>query len=66
MQRIFDDERRRNGGFSPGPFGVGPQAPLNVSKMPESGLALPCAFLLFRNNFGHQRILNPLVSTDPR
>ena len=37
MQRIFDDERRRNGGFARGPFGVGPKSPLNASKMLESG-----------------------------
>ena len=37
MQRIFDDERRRNGPFWRRPFGVGSKSPLTVSKMLESG-----------------------------
>jgi hypothetical protein len=37
MQRIFDDERRQNGGFQRGPFGVGPKSSLNVSKMLDGG-----------------------------
>ncbi len=37
MQRIFDDERRRNGGFQRGPFGVGPKSSLKTSKMLDGG-----------------------------
>ncbi|MDQ6432976.1 hypothetical protein RB623_02770 [Mesorhizobium sp. LHD-90] len=37
MQRMFDDERRRNGGFERGPFGVGPKSPANASKMLDGG-----------------------------
>lgn len=44
MQRIFDDERRRNGGFAPGLFEVGPESPLTASKMLESDL---CFLTLF-------------------
>ena len=33
MQRIFDDGRRRTGGFAVGPFGVGQKSFLNTSKM---------------------------------
>jgi hypothetical protein len=38
MQRIFDDERRRNGGFAPGPKGVGPKSPLTALQILESAL----------------------------
>ena len=38
MQRIFDAERRRNGGFARGPVGIGPQSPLKASKMLDGGL----------------------------
>jgi len=37
MLRIFDDERRRNGGFARGPFGVGSKLTLNASKMLDGG-----------------------------
>jgi hypothetical protein len=37
MQRIFDDERRRNGAFARGPSGVGPKSFLNVSEMLDVG-----------------------------
>jgi hypothetical protein len=37
MQRICDDERRRNGALAPGPYGVGPKSFLKASKMLESG-----------------------------
>ena len=37
MQRIFDDERRRTGGFARGPFGVGRKSPANASKMLDGG-----------------------------
>jgi hypothetical protein len=37
MQRIFNDERRRNGGFARGPIGVGPKSPLNASEMLDGG-----------------------------
>ncbi len=37
MQRMFYDERRRNGGFAVGPFGVGQKTPLNASKMLDGG-----------------------------
>ncbi|MGE3364946.1 MAG: hypothetical protein AB7I34_16000 [Rhizobiaceae bacterium] len=37
MQRIFDDERRENGRFGRGPYGVGPKSPLNASKMLDGG-----------------------------
>jgi hypothetical protein len=32
MPGMFDDERRRNGGFARGPFGVGPKSSLKASK----------------------------------
>jgi hypothetical protein len=37
MQRIFDDERRRIGGFQHGLFEVGPKSFLNASKMLDGG-----------------------------
>ncbi len=37
MPGIFDGERRRNGGFQRGPFGVGPKSSLNTSKMLDGG-----------------------------
>ncbi len=37
MQRIFDDERRRNDGFARGPFGVGPKSSVNALKMLDGG-----------------------------
>lgn len=37
MQRMFDDERRRNGGFQRGPCGIGPKSPLKASKMLDGG-----------------------------
>jgi hypothetical protein len=37
MQRIFDDERRQNGGFARGPCGVGSKSSLNASKMLDGG-----------------------------
>jgi hypothetical protein len=37
MQAMFDDERRRNGAFARGPFGVGPKSPLKASKMLDGG-----------------------------
>ena len=37
MQRIFDDERRKNGRFGRGPSGVGPKSLLNASKMLDGG-----------------------------
>ena len=37
MQRIFDDERRQNGGFQRGPSGVGSKSLLNASKMLDGG-----------------------------
>jgi len=37
MQRIFDDKRRRNGGFQRGPSRVGPKSPLKTSKMLDGG-----------------------------
>ncbi len=33
MQRIFDDERHRNGGFARGPFEAGSKLTLNASKI---------------------------------
>ena len=37
VQRIFEDERRRSGAFSPGPDWVGPKSALPASTMLESG-----------------------------
>mgnify|MGYP000462913592 CR=1 FL=1 len=37
MPGIFGDERRRNGGFAPGPLGVGPKSPLAALQNLESG-----------------------------
>ena len=37
MPSIFDEERRTNGGFARGPFGVGPKSPLKASKMLDGG-----------------------------
>ena len=38
MPSIFDDERRRNGSIARGPFRVGPNSPLNASKMLDGGI----------------------------
>jgi len=37
MPDIFDDERRRNGGFARGPAGVGPKSSLKASEMLDGG-----------------------------
>jgi hypothetical protein len=37
MPSIFDDERRQNGGFQRGPFGVGPKSSLKASEMLDGG-----------------------------
>ena len=37
MPCIFDDERRGNGGFQRGPFGVEPKLPPKASKMLDGG-----------------------------
>ena len=37
MQRIFEDERRRNGAFARGPEGVGPKPALTALQILESG-----------------------------
>jgi hypothetical protein len=34
---MFDDERRENGRFERGPYGVGPKSPLKASKMLDGG-----------------------------
>ena len=61
MQRIFDDERRRNGGFASGPFGVGPKSLMNASKMLESGkhfLALfSCSTVILDTNAAKRQIV---------
>lgn len=44
MASIFDDERRRNGGFQRGPFGGGPKSLLNASKMLDGGQRRPVLF----------------------
>lgn len=57
MQRIFEDERRRPGGFGHGPSGWAEIVGQGVENA-RKWATLACAFLLLADDFGYQRSLS--------